>query len=295
MDKQQVLKPGNEDQKQDKPRFIVMPFQPATNQEYNGIGLAFHFLLGNIMAVQTLLKEFWFGWRVTKIFKDQIALTAFCQGEKSLDDIAQLAREQEIQYWLNGSFFQDNDRIILNLTISNFDGEMEENTHEFSVDMPDNLISFRMEFIDWLGALSLPFEQNQVKKIMWPEHITQAGLNFLGRSMEATYINFVDTSKSNDPIDLTFFEKAVSASPASYLAWDMKGWGLYKNKAYKEAENAFIKAITLNKYGLGALAGLMWCYIFTNNKRLANKYAIAKADVRDEDHGKARSFVANKI
>jgi hypothetical protein len=295
MAKRQVVKPGSEDQNQDKPRFIVIPFQPDAGQEYNGTGLALHFLLGNLMAVQTLLKEFWFGWRVKKIFKDQQILSKFFQGKKHLNNIAQLAREQEIQYWLSGKYLHDNDRIILNLTLSSFNGTMEEFTKKFIVDMSDNLIAFRNEFIGWLKVISLPFEQNQREKIMWPEHITQEGLDFLGRSMEATYMNYVDTSKDKETIDLKFFKKAVFASPDSYLAWDMKGWGLYKNKSYKEAEDAFLKAVTLNKDGLGALSGLMWCYIFTNNKLLAHKYAIAKADVRNENHEKARIFVTSKI
>lgn len=106
---------------------------------------------------------------------------------------------------------------------------------------------------------------------------------------------YVDKTNPEDPIDLSFFEKVILAAPDSYLAWDIKGWGLYKNKSYKEAKKAFLKAISFNKDGLGALSGLMWCYIFTNNKDLANRYAIAKADVRNESHEKAISFVANKI
>ena len=294
MEKKDVLKSMN-NQKQTKSRFIVMPFQPAYPKGYDRIGMGLHFMLGNIMAVQNLLKEFWFGWRVNKIFKDQQALALFCQGEKCLDNIALLAKEQEIQYWLKGRYSLDNDLIILNLTLSNFNGNQEEYTKKFIVDLSDNLIGFRNKFIDWLGAFSLPFDQNQLEKIMWPENITMEGLNFLGHSMAATYMNYVDTKKDKDPIDLTFFEKAVLASPESYLAWDMKGWGFYKNKDYKEAENAFLKAIAFNKDGLGALSGLMWCYIFTNNKELAKKFAIAKADVRNENHEKAKTFVKNKI
>jgi tetratricopeptide (TPR) repeat protein len=280
---------------QDKPRFIVMPFQPDTGQEYDGTGLALHFLLGNIMAAQILLKEFWFGWRVKKIFKDQQTLSEFFHGKKHLDNIIQLAREQEIQHWLNGKYYLDSDKLILNLTLSSFKGKTEKFTKKFIVNISDNLIAFRNEFIDWLATFSLPFEQNQLKKIMWPEKITHEGLDFLGRSMEATYMNYVDTSKNKDTIDLKFFKKAVMSSPDSYLAWDMKGWGLYKNKAYKEAEHAFLKAEKLNKYGLGALSGLMWCYIFTNNKHLATKFALAKADVRNENHDKAIAFVTSKI
>ena len=279
----------------DKHRFIVMPFQPESEQVYSGIGLGLHFLIGNVMAVQTLLKEFWFGWRVNKLFKNQVEIVEFCQGKKGLDNIEQLAKEQEIKYWLNGTYVQDDNRIILSLVLSIFNGNIKEHSKKFIIDLSDNLIGFRNEFIDWLGEFSLSFKDIQKQKIMWPEQISFKGLDFLGRSVESTYMNYVDNSKPDDPIELEFFEKATLAAPNSYLAWDMKGWGLYKNRSYKEAEKAFLKAIYFNKDGLGALSGLMWCYIFVNNTDLATKYAIAKADVRNASHKKAKSFVANKI
>jgi len=289
------LKPNNKNQNQDKHRFIVMPFQPEPKQPYNGIGMGLHFLLGNVMAVQTNLKEFWFGWRVNKIFKNPLELAAFFKGEKRLDHIEQHAEEQDIKYWLNGTHFQDDSKISLTLVLSRFNGGKKEISKKFMIDLSDNLIGFRNEFFSWLSNFSLVFEKTQIEKIMWPEYISVEGLDFLGRSMESTYMNYVDKSKLKDPIDLGFFEKLVSAAPDSYLAWDMKGWGLYKNQSYNEAEKAFLKAISLNKDGLGALSGLMWCYIFTNNQKLANKYAVAKADVRNESHEKAKSFVENKI
>jgi len=279
----------------DRHRFIVMPFQPESEQVYSGIGLGLHFLIGNVMAVQTLLKEFWFGWRVNKLFKNQVEIVEFCQGKKGLDNIEQLAKEQEIKYWLNGTYVQDDNRIILSLVLSIFNGNIKEHSKKFIIDLSDNLIGFRNEFIDWLGEFSLSFKDIQRQKIMWPEQISFKGLDFLGRSVESTYMNYVDNSKPDDPIELEFFEKAALAAPNSYLVWDMKGWGLYKNRSYKEAEKAFLKAISLNKNGLGALSGLMWCYIFVNNTDLATKYAIAKADVRNASHKKAKSFVVNKI
>jgi len=279
----------------DRHRFIVMPFQPESEQVYSGIGLGLHFLIGNVMAVQTLLKEFWFGWRVNKLFKNQVEIVEFCQGKKGLDNIEQLAKEQEIKYWLNGTYVQDDNRIILSLVLSIFNGNIKEHSKKFIIDLSDNLIGFRNEFIDWLGEFSLSFKDIQRQKIMWPEQISFKGLDFLGRSVESTYMNYVDNSKPDDPIELEFFEKAALAAPNSYLVWDMKGWGLYKNRSYKEAEKAFLKAISFNKDGLGALSGLMWCYIFVNNTDLATKYAIAKADVRNASHKKAKSFVVNKI
>ncbi len=43
-----------------KHRLIVLPIQPQPSNDFNGIGLALHFLLGNTIAVNTYLKEFWF-------------------------------------------------------------------------------------------------------------------------------------------------------------------------------------------------------------------------------------------
>ena len=77
---------GQSVEKQDKckSRLVVLPFQPQEEQSYDGIGLAIHFLLGNIVAIHTGLKEFWFGWRVKKIFPEKERLVAYCRGEGTL-------------------------------------------------------------------------------------------------------------------------------------------------------------------------------------------------------------------
>jgi len=59
----------------------VLPLQLQEEQAYNGIGLAIHFLLGNIVALHTGLKEFWFGWRVKKIFLEKERVRVYCHGE----------------------------------------------------------------------------------------------------------------------------------------------------------------------------------------------------------------------
>ena len=58
----------------DRPQCIVLPFQPDSLQDFNGVGLALHFLLGNVMVLHTGLKECWFGWRVNKIFPEETDL-----------------------------------------------------------------------------------------------------------------------------------------------------------------------------------------------------------------------------
>ena len=49
---------------------IVLPFRAENRHPFNGTGLSLHFLVGNVLALHTGLKEMWFGWRVKKIFPE---------------------------------------------------------------------------------------------------------------------------------------------------------------------------------------------------------------------------------
>jgi len=40
-----------------RPKLIVLPLQPDVDQEYNGIGLGIHFLLGNMIAIHPGLSD----------------------------------------------------------------------------------------------------------------------------------------------------------------------------------------------------------------------------------------------
>jgi hypothetical protein len=66
----------------DRPQCIILPFQPDASDDFNGVGLALHFLMGNVMVLHNGLKECWFGWRVKKIFPEKSDLQAYCQGKE---------------------------------------------------------------------------------------------------------------------------------------------------------------------------------------------------------------------
>lgn len=270
-----------------------MPLQPAAGQDYDGVGLGLHFLLGNVMAVHPLLNEFWFGWRVNKIFAGQDQFTSYCQGAIEFPEIENSKEIQDIVFRLSGTYEKKADQLAVSLTLSVFKQPDKTKVQSFVINLSDGLIDFRQKFISWLETCDLPFTDCQARKILWPEQICMKGLDYLGRSMAATYLNYLDPDE--EKIDLDYFEKAVNKAPDSYLAWDMKGWGLYKNQSYRQAEKAFLKAVSLNENGLGALAGLMWCYIFTRNRRQALKYALAKADVRQGNREKANAFIKTKF
>ena len=90
---------GNE---KGKLRFIVMPLQPETADQYDGTGLALHFLLGNTVVLNTNLKEFWFGWRTQKLFPAKEDLTTYLLGQNKPLAFKQLSEEQKIRFWLYG-------------------------------------------------------------------------------------------------------------------------------------------------------------------------------------------------
>ncbi|MCD4743309.1 MAG: hypothetical protein K8R67_12630 [Desulfobacteraceae bacterium] len=281
--------------KQKKPKLIVMPFVPENDQVYNGTGLGIHFFFGNIVAVHTDLEEFWFGWRVKKLFSEKKLLKAYCSGGGPALDIPNLARKHEIQYWLQGRYKQNKNMIALSLSL--FDAKEETQIYETQliININDGLITCSSTFFDWLSQCNLHLSKDHKKKVLWPEKISIKGLEFLGYALETTYLSYIAPSPTNDLPDIEKFEKAVAISPESYLTHDLLAWALYKRQNYNAAIQSFKSALSFNKYGLGALAGLMWCAIFTNNEEKAYKYAIAKADVRKESHGKAKAFVANKL
>ena len=239
-----------------KPRLIVLPLQPKEGQAYDGIGLGVHFLLGNVVAPHTGLKEFWFGWRVKKIFLEKERLRAYCRGEGPRLDIAKLGKEQDVRYWLCGSVQQQGSKMQIALVLTDTKGEREEWTTELILDPADQLIGFRKGFLAWLDACGLPFPDAQVDKALWPEETTLKSLDLLGRDLKTYYLH--SSWGGTTPLDSELFDSAVSAALSSYLAHDLKGWVLYKNKDYQSAEESFGSAVKINPTGLGAISGLMW-------------------------------------
>jgi tetratricopeptide (TPR) repeat protein len=280
-------------QGQSKPRLVVLPLQPQQGQAFNGAGLGIHFLLGNIVALHTGLSEFWFGWRVEKIFLEDEKLSAYCRGEYAGLDIAKLGKDQDIRYWLQGTVRQQKNLILVTLILTDTLGEHDSLTTELTLKPANKITDFQKKFISWLKTCGLPFPDAQVDKAIWPETTTPEGLDLLGRALEAHYLHASWGDKG--PIDLELFDRAVSAAPNSYLAHDLKGWILYKNKDYQAAEESFRHALKLNPNGLGAMAGLMWCAIYTNNEDEAYTWATAKADLRGESREAAKAAVRRRM
>ncbi len=277
-----------------RPKLIVLPLQPEKDQEYNGMGLGIHFLLGNMIAIHPELSECWFGWRVNKIFKAVNDLQAFCSGKEDID-VKLLAKEQKIRFWLFGRYRENKEMILVSLKL--YDADLKKNhAIDLVLDTRDFFVDFGHNFFKWLASCSLPIDQNQMTKALWKDNISIKGLEYLGYAVETTYLNYIDASLfKNGLFDLEWFEKAVMESPKSYLTQNLTGWAFYKNKAYEKAKDYFKKALEKNADGLGALSGMIWCYVFEKNKKKALAFSIAKADVKNEHHDTAIKFIEKKL
>ena len=276
-------------EKKRRPRLIVLPLQPQKEQAYRGIGLGIHFLLGNIVVLNTDLKEFWFGWRVKKIFLEKENLRAYCHGVGPQLDFLRLGKEQDIRYWLEGRVYQYENTLKVTLILIDTKKDHKEQSPPLTLDLQNHLINFRKGFLTWMETCDLPLTNTQAKKTLWPEKTNLKGLDALGRALKKYYLHSPWGEKG--PIDLYWFNSAVSATPASYLAHNLKGWALYKNKDYGAAIASFKSALRWNAHGLGAMAGLMWCAIYTNNEKEAYTWAIAKADLRGDSRIEAKARV----
>lgn len=275
-------------------KLIVMPLTPAREQVYNGIGLGIHFFLGNIMAVHDKLTEFWFGWRVGKLFPEKQQLDDYCQGHLPDLDFNLLGKEQGIRYWLSGEYKEQVDAVLVRLSFADTKTGKTESCR-LEMDVKNHFKGFFDSFFQWLNTCGLSFSEEQAVRILWPEKIDSNGLELLGRALETTYHSYVDGSGPDSRISTKNYENSIAASPQSFLAHDLYAWALYKNKDYEQAERSFHTALKYNENGFGALAGLMWCAVFTKNREAAVRYALAKAAVRNDDPEKARAFVEKKF
>jgi len=274
-----------------RPKMIVLPLQPDVGQAYNGIGLGIHFLLGNMIVVYPELAEFWFGWRVKKIFKRVSDLSDFCRGKKTMD-IPQLAKEQEIRFWLSGRYAQKKGMIQVSLLL--YDADHKKTcTKMFRLYFYDFLVSFAHDFLEWLGQSSLPLDHRQMPNAVWKEDTSIQGLEYLGRALERFYQRGMDPSMQKKAVD--GFEKAVNQAPESYLAHDLEGWNFYKNQSCKNARQSFKKALEKNAAGVGAIAGMIGCHVCEKNREKALAFSMAKADVRNDPHDSALEFIEKKF
>lgn len=278
-----------------RPKCIVLPLQPDDLQEYNGIGLGIHFLIGNMVAVHTGLAECWFGWRVNKIFKSVAELQSFCHGKMPFIDVGLIAKEQKVRFWLYGKYRQKKEIVQVSLVLYDADHN-KHHTINLHLEPSDFLVGFGHDFFKWLARCGLPLDRNQAAKALWKENISIQGLEYLGRAVEATYLNYIDSSLFKDGLfDLKWFEKARIESPESYLTNDLIGWAFYKNKVYAKAKNCFQNALDINPAGIGAISGIMWCYVYKKNKEKAIQFSIAKADVKKDSRDTAIKIIEKKF
>ena len=268
---------------------VVLPLQPESAPDFNGVGLALHFLLGNTIVLHTGLKEFWFGWRVKKIFPEKKDLGGYCRGKGGRLDLKRLSAEQGIRLWIHGQV------VHRDVTISLFDAlkdkQAPSKTILFSIE--DELVGIRQAFMYWLADRGLPFPEEQKKSALWPEKISMQGMDILGRALEAFYL--YSSYDGQGEIDLRLFKEAVAIAPDSFMGQDLLGWAYYRNKCYNEAKASFLKALQANPKGTGAMSGLMWCGVFTENREEALYWAERKAEVRQEDIEAAKQKVLNRF
>lgn len=270
---------GNE---KGKLRFIVLPLQPETAAQYTGVGLALHFLLGNTVVLNTNLKEFWFGWRTSKLYPTREELTAYLKGRNEPMAFKQLSEEQKIRFWLYGRVKGETAALSIydSATDSHADTEIPFSTE-------DHLTGFRRAFIRQLDGYGIAFPGDMQTRALWPEKASPEGLDMIGRALESFYYYSSYTDRTGR-IDTSPFEKAVALAPESFMSQNLLGWAHYRNEEYRKARTGFLRAVLVNDAGTGAMSGLMWCGIFMQDKEEALFWASRAAEVRNQDVARAR-------
>ena len=265
-----------------KDRCIVLPFPPANPDDFDGSGLALHFLLGNVLVLHSGFKEMWFGWRAKKIFPQPQMLQRYCRHADEQLDLTEVSRAQKIRFWMYGSYTGPA------ISMQVFDAQSEKNplsSIELPITTSDGLVRFRHQFIQWLDALGRPMNEAHAQAALWTESIDRKGLDTVGRALEIFYLYGYG---SDDSLAVAPFEKAAAVSPDSFMAQDLYGWALYRNREYTSAKIAFLKSLRINPAGAGAMSGLMWCGVYAKDLEEAMFWSGRKADVCGKDVQAAR-------
>lgn len=262
---------------------IVLPFRPEIPQQFNGVGLALHFLVGNVLVLHTGFKEMWFGWRVKNIFPTRPLFQRYCREIDAPLDLVQSARSQKIRFWIHGSYKDHSASLYF------FDNNVADSNKpplQLTVSLTDNLIGFREQLLRWLAFMDYRMPQDQHRAALWPEKIDREGLDAVGRSLENVYLY---SYGGEGPLDMASFKKAVAMAPKSFMAQDLYGWALYRNRRYKAAHDAFLSSLAINPAGAGAMSGLMWCGVYMKDLEEAMFWSGRKADVCGKDIEAARA------
>lgn len=261
---------------------IVLPFQPMPGISFDGVGLALHFLLGNVLVLHGGLKELWFGWRVKKLFDDAGALSAYCRGEGRPIVPADHSKQQNVRFWVHGHYSPDDVRAQIFDAVN----PQVDLSDVLPISISDHLVKFRQKFIRLFHRTGLELSAAQQKAALWKEKIPIDGLDAVGRALE-TFYRF-SAFPQGEPLDLKPFKRAVEKAPESFMSHDLMGWAHYRQKDYDNAGHSFRKALTINPNGAGVMSGLMWCGVFTRNWEETNYWAARNADVCDKDVVKAK-------
>ncbi len=262
---------------------IVLPFRAENRSSFDGTGLALHFLLGNVLALHTGLKEMWFGWRVKKIFPEKVAFQRYCRNAADNLDLLQVSRSQQVDLWLHGNFSDPS------VSLHFFNGQAPDVRHapvDLPISMDDGLIGFRTQLLKWLEFMGRPMPKEQVQAALWPETIGREGMDAVGRALEGFYI--YSAYVGDGPLDPSPFSGAVAEAPESFMAHDLYGWALYRNKEYTAAKRAFLTALRINPAGTGAMSGLIWCGVYGKDLEEAMFWSGRKADICRQDVQAAR-------
>lgn len=261
---------------------IVLPFQPMPGQSYDGVGLALHFLLGNVMVLHSGLKELWFGWRIKKLFKTASLFADYCRGARLKMGWKAVSQQQKVRFWVYGQYRPQAAEIAI------YDSNQAEPEHSnpLPVSCSDHLLQFRRSFMDRFDLTGLGFHQSQKQAALWEERVSLKGLDAIGLALE-TFYRFSSFS-TDSRLDPEPFENAVRQAPQAFMAHNLLGWTHYRQNDYTKAMHAFRHALTINPNGAGAMAGLIWCCIHTRNLEEALFWAERKAAACRQDEALAK-------
>lgn len=260
---------------------MVFPLPPAHCQTCDGLGLAAHNLIEQVLALHPTLQVVRLADNLGRVFTDAGAFTAAIQGKSKGFESEEIAKGLGVRFTVSGTVGPDRLGTTVKLALRD---EKTKKTSLVSLplDADKGLFAFRRGLLAWFERNGLGLPETLAAKALWKEKTTTAALKAFGQAYAA---HLALAYAKPGPVDMASYQAAIRAAPDSYLALQLIGWGYYRARDCEHSREAFTQALSVNPDGVAALDGLLSNAIVEEDEPVVSTWAARQARTieRNED------------
>ena len=259
---------------------LVLPLkveQNLTASKKAYLGFALSNVLENMLSVHDGVQETWLNWHLSELFPKKSDLEHWLLSDQ---EIPTKARELDSRFILTGTIRSRGNDLFVHIALID-----RTNNKRFEKELTWDLPGLREARIAVLGLLAeagVTASETQMPKLLWKEDLSLDSLALLGIGIH----HFLVASRygsSHTLFDGGSFQRALIASPNSYVLFDNLAWVRLKQKQFSLASDLFQRAFEINAAGSDAIDGMVSVAVQQKDEKLGETWAQRKAEAQNKD------------